>query len=151
MGKTSRGLSWGLDAGIVMRNWSFPRRFVIFYNQSCYLVYQHPPQGLRGVNSESSCGPFLLHTHPPTFLPVCSSMLHLPPTVTHQLAHSSPISHLTIYLPNLHSPVYPHTTTPSISPSHQPTHPRIFPPTNLPACSSTHPPRYSTQHMSVLS
>lgn len=153
MGKTSCGLSWGLDAGTMMWNWSFPRRFVVFYNQSCYLDYRHPPQGLRGVNSESACWPFFLYTHPhpPFYWSVqacsiyCSIYCHSPtgPLITHQsfnyLSTQSSFTHPSTY----HSP--------SISPSHQPTHPCIFPPTNLPTCSSTHPPRYSTQHMFALS
>ena len=134
MGKTSRGLSWGLDAGIVMWNWSFPRRFVVFYNQFCYLDYQHPPQGLRGVNSESSCWPFLLHTHR-THLP--TSLFKHAPSTTYCHSPTGPlIAHQSFnYLsaqPSFTRPsTYHHTIHQSIPPTHSSTHLPTNQPTHL--------------------
>lgn len=116
---------------------------MVFYNQSYYLDYRHPPQVSQVLIQRAPAGPS--HSPSPTFLPVCSSMLHLPSTVTRQLANSSPVSHLTVHLPSLHSPIHPHTTPhPSVHPtnplihtsSHQPTYPPVHLPILLDAAAS---------------
>lgn len=109
---------------------------MVFYNQSCYLDYRHPPQGLAGVNSESSCWPFTLTlTHLPTSL-----FKHAPSTIyCHSPTGPLIACHLTVYLPSLHSPIHPHTTP---HPSVHPTDPLIH--------TSSHQPTYPPVHLPIL-